>query len=350
MRLIEKVWFFQHSAKWLLVPLLLPLTVIFWLLSATRRLCFQFGLFKSYAIDVPIIVVGNIGVGGNGKTPVVLYLVEQCLAQGIKVGVVSRGYGGKAPHYPYLLSKNSTAKEAGDEPFLIYQRHTIPVVVGSDRVASAKLLVEQGCELIITDDGLQHYRLKRDLELIVIDSKRQFGNGLLLPAGPLRESLWRLKTVDALIFNGEASTEVKFNKAVSIPKIKMILAAAKVVNLKTEQCLSITDFQQTYLREGSQRINAMAGIGDPARFFTTLTDIGFSLDKSVGFVDHQEFNKNQFIDFSDNMPLLMTEKDAVKCKDFAKINYWYLPVDAQIEQRQILPLLTMIFDKVKISK
>ena len=350
MRLIEKVWFFQHSAKWLLVPLLLPLTVIFWLLSAARRLCFKFGFLKSYAIDVPIIVVGNIGVGGNGKTPVVLYLVERCLAQGIKVGVVSRGYGGKALHYPYLLSENSTAKEAGDEPFLIYQRHTIPVVVGSDRVASAKLLVEQGCELIITDDGLQHYRLKRDLELIVIDSKRQFGNGLLLPAGPLRESLWRLKTVDALIFNGEISTAVKSNKAVNIPKIKMILAASKVINLKTEQCLSIADFQHAYLSEASQRINAMAGIGDPARFFKTLTDIGFSLDKAVGFVDHQEYNEKQLIDFSDNMPLLMTEKDAVKCKGFAKKNYWYLPVDAQIQQQQISPLLTAIFDKVKVGK
>lgn len=347
MRLIEKVWFFQHSAKWILVPLLLPLTAIFWLLSAARRLCFQLGLFNSYAIDVPIIVVGNIGIGGNGKTPIVLYLVEQCLAQGVKVGVISRGYGGEAPHYPYLLNENSTAKEAGDEPFLIYQRHNIPVIVGSDRVASAKLLVEQGCELIITDDGLQHYRLKRDLELIVIDSKRQFGNGLLLPAGPLRESLWRLKTVDALIFNGEMNTEIKSLKIENILKINMILAASKVVNLKTEQCLTITDFQQTYLSENNQYINAMAGIGDPSRFFKTLTDIGFSLHKTVGFVDHQEYNENQFTDFSDEIPLLMTEKDAVKCKNLAKENYWYLPVDAQIQQQQILPLLTRIFDKVK---
>jgi tetraacyldisaccharide 4'-kinase len=350
MRLIEKVWFFQHSAKWLLVPLLLPLTFIFWLLSAFRRQCFKLGIFKSYAIDVPIIVVGNIGIGGNGKTPVVLYLVEQCLAQGIKVGVISRGYGGEAPHYPYLLSDNSTAKEAGDEPFLIYQRHNIPVVVGSDRVASAKLLVEQGCELIITDDGLQHYRLKRDVELIVIDSKRQFGNGLLLPAGPLRESLWRLKTVDALIFNGEVATEINSDKTENILKVNMILAASKVVNLKTDQSLTITDFQQAYLSGNNQRINAMAGIGDPSRFFKTLSDIGFSLDKTVGFVDHQEYNENQFTDFSDAIPLLMTEKDAVKCKDFAKENYWYLPVDAQIEQQQILPLLTRIFDTVKVIK
>jgi len=350
MRLIEKVWFFQHSAKWFLVPLLLPLTLIFSLLSAIRRKCFKCGLFKSYTVDVPIIVVGNIGIGGNGKTPVVLYLIEQCQAQGINVGVISRGYGGQAVEYPYLLTENSTAKEAGDEPFLIYQRHNIPVVVGSDRVASAELLVKKGCELIIADDGLQHYRLKRDIELIVIDSKRQFGNGLLLPAGPLRESLWRLKTVDALIYNGELTSKIKSERTDNILKITMTLAASKVINLKTEQCLSIADFQQNYLSEGDKLINAIAGIGDPSRFFKTLTDIGFCLDKSVGFVDHQEYNENQLIDFSDDIPLLMTEKDAVKCKRFAKGNHWYLPVDAQISQQQISPLLAMIFDRVKDIK
>jgi len=350
MRLIEKVWFFQHSAKWALVPLLLPLTAIFWLLSAIRRQCFKLGVFKSYAIDVPVVVVGNIGIGGNGKTPVVLYLIEQCLAQGINVGVISRGYGGFAPYYPYLINETSTAKEAGDEPFLIYQRHNIPVVVGSDRIASAKLLIEQGCDLIIADDGLQHYRLKRDVELIVIDSKRKFGNGLLLPAGPLRESLWRLKTVDALIFNGDVTTEIKPVKTENKLNIKMILAASKVVNLKTEQSLSISDFKQIYISDSSPHINAMAGIGDPARFFKTLTDINFSLHKAVGFVDHQEYNESLFADFSDDIPLLMTEKDAVKCKGFANENYWYLPVDAQIKQREISPLLTMIFDKVKLSK
>ncbi len=149
MRLIEKVWFFQHPAKWILVPVLLPLTVVFWLLSAFRRKCFQLGFFKSCAVDVPLVVVGNIGIGGNGKTPVTLYLIEPCIAQGIRVGVISRGYGGKAPHYPYLLDDSSSAVEAGDEPFLIYQRHKIPVVVGSNRVANAHLLIKQGCELIL---------------------------------------------------------------------------------------------------------------------------------------------------------------------------------------------------------
>lgn len=356
MRLIEKVWFFQHSAKWLLVPLLLPLTVIFWLLSAFRRLCYQNGYFKSFSADAPIVVVGNIGIGGNGKTPVVLYLIEQCLAQGMKVGVISRGYGGTAPHYPYLLNDKSSAAEAGDEPFLIYKRHGIPVVVGSDRIANAQLLTKQGCEIIIADDGLQHYRMKRDFEIIVIDNKRKFGNGFLLPAGPLREGQWRLKTVDALIFNGEAISKNREHYHSNVPHVSMTLMATSVVNLKTNQRMLLADFHRLSnenLNDNDNKnnlVNALAGIGDPSRFFKTLSDIGFSIKESVGFVDHQHYNEAQFVRFSDNIPLLMTEKDAVKCTAFAKDNWWYLPVDAQIEYKQIMPLLDALFDKIKADK
>jgi tetraacyldisaccharide 4'-kinase len=349
MRLIEKVWFFQHWAKWLLVPLLLPLTLIFWLLSSCRRILFKLGLFHSFSIDIPLVVVGNIGVGGNGKTPVVLFLIEQCLSQGIKVGVISRGYGGNAPHYPYLLDEASSAAEAGDEPFLIYQRHGIPVVVGSDRVANAALLVEQGCEIIIADDGLQHYRLKRDFEIIVIDNKRKFGNGFLLPAGPLREGKWRLPTVDALIFNGKESLISNDLSVNGVPQIQMTLMADSVVNVKTQQRLLLGDFQKTLMANQHKYINAMAGIGDPSRFFKTLVNLGFRLDNSVAFVDHQHYNIEQFFSFADNTPLLMTEKDAVKCTSFAKDNWWYLPVDAQIEQEQIASLLTEVFNKVQLK-
>ncbi|NQZ86251.1 MAG: tetraacyldisaccharide 4'-kinase [Colwellia sp.] len=356
MRLIEKVWFFQHSAKWLLVPLLLPFTFIFWLLSACRRMCFRRGFFKSFSVDVPVVVVGNIGIGGNGKTPVVLYLIDQCLAKGMKVGVISRGYGGKAPHYPYLLNETSSATEAGDEPFLIYKRHSIPVVVGSDRIANAQLLTKQGCEVIIADDGLQHYRLKRDFELIVIDNKRKFGNGLLLPSGPLREGLWRLKTVDGVIFNGESTAKINEGYHSGIPQISMKLMAKSVVNIKTNQRMLLADFhlfcQENENDNGKEDcyINAIAGIGDPSRFFKTLSDIGFSIAESVSFVDHQHYNEAQFVSFSDNIPLLMTEKDAVKCTTFAKSNWWYLPVDAQIEHKQIMPLLDALFDKIKADK
>jgi len=352
MRIIETVWFFKHSAKWLLVPLLLPLTAIFWFLSACRRSGFKLGLLKSFAVDIPVVVVGNIGIGGNGKTPVVLYLIEQCLSKGIKVGVISRGYGGTAPHYPYLLNESTSAAEAGDEPLLIYQRHSIPVVVGGDRVSSAQLLIDQGCDLIIADDGLQHYRLKRDFELIVIDSKRQFGNGFLLPSGPLREGLWRLRTVDALIFNGKVNSIKDKRFAVDVPQVDMTLMATNVVNVKTKQRVLLADFHQACQANDNNNklVNALAGIGDPSRFFKTLVDIGFSLDKTVAFVDHQHYNKALFVSFSDDTPLFMTEKDAVKCTGFAKDNWWYVPVDAHIENKQISPLLDAMFDKVKANK
>ncbi|XQW84005.1 tetraacyldisaccharide 4'-kinase [Thalassotalea piscium] len=334
MRLIEKVWFNRHPAKWLLVPLLLPLTCVFYILSRRLRiLSYRIGMTPSYKAALPVVVVGNIGIGGNGKTPVVIYLIEQCQQLGIEVGVISRGYGGRAPHYPYLLDNTSTAKESGDEPFLIYQRCKVPVVVGSDRVASAQVLSEQGCQLIIADDGLQHYRLARDIEVIVIDGKRLFGNGFLLPAGPLREGTSRLKSTHHLIVNGDihASEQVPF------PYARMQLKGSQIVNLVSGQRLSIEDFNKQY-----DKINAIAGIGDPQRFFTTLSTLGLTVDNCKGFVDHHSYNQSSFDTFDKSIPLLMTEKDAVKCYSFAQKHWWYLPVDANFTGKEIDSLINEI--------
>ena len=234
MRLIEKVWFHQHIAKWWVVPLLIPVTVLFWLLSHLRKILFKLGIKQQVKVNCPVVVVGNIGIGGNGKTPVVIYLVEQLKAQGIKVGVISRGYGGKAPQYPYILTENSSALEAGDEPVLIHQRCQIPVVVGADRIASANILIKQGCQIIISDDGLQHYRLARDYEICVVDSKRLFGNGLLLPSGPLREAKSRLNSVEHIIFNGEMEDKLlnKY-KSLNAAKLMMTLQADVLCNVLT---------------------------------------------------------------------------------------------------------------------
>jgi len=334
MRLIEKVWFQRHQAKWLLVPLLLPLTILFGILTALRRTCYKLAIFKSYRVKKPVVVVGNIGIGGNGKTPFVLYLIEQCLKQGIKPGVISRGYGGKAPHYPYLLDEKSTAVEAGDEPILIYNRCAVPVVVGSDRIASAKLLMKQGCDIIIADDGLQHYRLVRDVELIIVDGNRRFGNGFLLPAGPLREGLWRLKSVNYVINNS----------GLTIPKgeIAMTLVPKVIVNLLTNEQVPLDDFRQRY-----PTVNAIAGIGDPQRFFNTLIAQQFTLTKTQGFIDHQDYQLEDFNGYDENMALLMTEKDAVKCKKFAKNHWWYVPVDAHFDEQEIQPLLVNIMKLTK---
>ena len=331
MRLIEKVWFQHHPAQWLMVPLLLPLTAIFALLSTCRRFAYNLGLFKSIKVSVPVVVVGNIGIGGNGKTPLTLYLVQQLIEQGVKVGVVSRGYGSKAPYYPYTVCAESRAEQAGDEPLLIFQRTGVPVVIGADRIAGCESLITQGCEIIIADDGLQHYRLRRDLELIVVDGKRLFGNGLLLPAGPLRETTARMNKADYVIVNGEnALTKALAN--ITKPILTMSLKATKVINVKTGKVIELETFLAGDIynsnKPSSKNVNAIAGIGDPQRFFNTLEQCGFSLDNTKGFIDHQAFSANDLTRFSDDVPLLMTEKDAVKCTGFAQDNYWYLPVDA----------------------
>ena len=332
MRLIEKVWFKSHPAKWLVVPLLLPFTVLFFLLSYLRRLCYAFNLFKSYQVAKPVVVVGNIGVGGNGKTPIIVLLVEVCRELGLTPGVISRGYGSKAPHYPYLLNENSNSVEAGDEPVLIYQRCQVPVVIGSDRVENSALLLEQGCDIILADDGLQHYRLQRNIELIIVDGKRLFGNGLLLPAGPLREGKWRLKTADFVIVNGaESKTKLIENE------LTMQLKAKFVCHLLTGERSLINDFI-----EKNPLINAIAGIGSPERFFSTLQEAKFELNSCQGFVDHHQFTRNDFDCYNEDLPLLMTEKDAVKCQSFAKDNWWYLPVDAVISEYQLAQLKSKI--------
>ncbi|PHR84958.1 MAG: tetraacyldisaccharide 4'-kinase [Colwellia sp.] len=321
MRLIEKVWFENHHAKWWLVPLLLPLSAFFFLLSAIRRFAFSLGLFKSYSVNKPVIIVGNIGVGGNGKTPVVIHLVELAKTLGFKPGVISRGYGGKAEIYPYSLSECSTTEQAGDEPILIFKRCHVPVVVGSDRVANAQKLIDLGCDVIISDDGLQHYRLQRDVEIIVVDGKRLFGNGLLLPAGPLREGSWRLNYSDIIIFNGECKTRDKSS-------LLMSLVATKLRHMKTGKDISLADFLTDNVK-----VNAIAGIGSPQRFFDTLQNLGFNLVKQKGFIDHKSFTSNDFNQFKGDLPLLMTEKDAVKCQKFTQDNWWYLPVDAQFAEQ-----------------
>ncbi len=343
MRIIEKVWFEGHTAKWLLVPLLLPLSALFWLISLVRRYSYKIGLAKSKQVKKPVIVVGNIGVGGNGKTPMVIYLVELTRSLGHSPGVISRGYGGQAPYYPYLLSEKSTAAQAGDEPILIKQRCRVPVAVGSDRLASAQLLIEQGCDVIISDDGLQHYRLSRALELIIVDGKRLFGNGFLLPAGPLREGRWRLLTADLILFNGQ-KPERKYTEK---PALTMNLAATELCHLQSNKRVSLIDFLAQYAR-----VNAIAGIGSPARFFTTLQANNFTINSAKGYVDHHAFTLADFQEFDDNIPLLMTEKDAVKCQGFCKSNWWYLPVDAcfsKAEQKVIADKINAVISTAMIN-
>ena len=306
--MIARIWS-GESPLW---RLLLPLSWLYGLVSGIIRLCYQLGLKKAWRAPCPVVVVGNLTAGGNGKTPVVIWLVEQLQRQGIRVGVVSRGYGGKAESYPLLLDANSTTAQAGDEPVLIFQRTGAPVAVSPVRVDAVKaLLAAHDLQLIVTDDGLQHYRLARDKEIVVIDGVRRFGNGWWLPAGPMRERASRLSSVDARIVNGgEAQSG----------EIPMTLRPGEAVNLLTHERRQVSDLQN---------VVAMAGIGHPPRFFATLNECGLQPVRTVALADHKALTEADVQALVEpGQQLIMTEKDAVKCRRFAQENWWYLPVDA----------------------
>jgi len=309
--MIARIWS-GESPLWLL---LLPLSWLYGLVSGLIRLSYRLGLKKAWRASVPVVVVGNLTAGGNGKTPVVIWLVEQLTRQGIRVGVVSRGYGGKAASYPLVLNAQTTTAEAGDEPVLIFQRTGVPVAVSPVRSEAVQALLEHApVQLVITDDGLQHYALARDKEIVVVDGVRRFGNGWWLPAGPMRERASRLDTVDAIIVNGGAA------QAGEIP---MRLQPGLAVNLLSGERRNVAELPG---------LVAMAGIGHPPRFFATLEQCGATLVKKIPLADHQAVSQQQVAAMTTpGQTLIMTEKDAVKCRPFARDNWWYLPVDAELE-------------------
>ncbi|GAL58993.1 tetraacyldisaccharide 4'-kinase [Pseudescherichia vulneris NBRC 102420] len=324
--MIARIWS-GESPLWLL---LLPLSWLYGLVSGAIRLCYRLGIKKAWRAPVPVVVVGNLTAGGNGKTPVVIWLVEQLRQRGVRVGVVSRGYGGKADSYPLVLDQQTTTEQAGDEPVLIYQRTGAPVAVSPVRSDAVKaLLAAHDLQLIVTDDGLQHYRLARDKEIVVIDGVRRFGNGWWLPAGPMRERASRLRSVDAVITNGGQA------RADEIP---MRLQPGLAVNLKSGERRPVDELPA---------VVAMAGIGHPPRFFQTLADCSAAVENTVALADHQALSYAQVSGFiQPGQTLVMTEKDAVKCRAFADESWWYLPVDARLEgdkpERLLQDLLTLV--------
>ncbi|WP_312997694.1 tetraacyldisaccharide 4'-kinase [Leclercia sp.] len=317
--MIARIWS-GESPLWLL---LLPLSWLYGLVSGLIRLSYTVGLKRAWRAPVPVVVVGNLTAGGNGKTPVVIWLVEQLTQRGIRVGVVSRGYGGKAERYPLLLTAQTTTAEAGDEPVLIFQRTGAPVAVSPVRSEAVQaLLAHADVQMVITDDGLQHYALARDKEIVVIDGVRRFGNGWWLPAGPMRERASRLRSVDAVIVNGGTA---------HMGEIPMQLRPGLAVNLLTGERRDVAELPD---------LVAMAGIGHPPRFFATLEACGARLLNTVPLADHQALSLEQVAGFTaPGQTLIMTEKDAVKCRAFARDNWWYLPVDAELQGEQPEQLL-----------
>lgn len=288
-----------------------------------RKALFSCGLKKSFHTHVPILVVGNIGIGGNGKTPFVLWLVDYLQSRGVRVAVISRGYGAKALAFPYEVSSLSTVTEAGDEPYLLYSRLKCPVVIGADRQASCEYLHNKyTVDLIISDDGLQHYKMPRSVEFCIIDSVRRFGNGCLLPAGPLRELPSRLKKVDMVVENGGHGG------------IDYALINTGIYQVKSgKKC-----------HEFPGKGIAVSAIGNPQRFEHSLTDFGIKISKHVHFRDHHAFQAEDFNGF-EHEAVFMTEKDAVKCQSFALDNWYYLRVDAKPSELLVMRLQEILKTK-----
>jgi tetraacyldisaccharide 4'-kinase len=329
---IQRAWQRKNALFYLV---LIPLSWLFALLVSLRRLGYQFGLLKSFALPVPVIIIGNINVGGSGKTPAVIWLVNQLKQQGYKPAVISRGYGGSATQAT-SVTPASLPSIVGDEPVLIASRSLCPVWIGADRVqvGQALLKAHPECNVIISDDGLQHYRLKRDVEIAIVDATMLPQGAYLLPAGPLRESPSRLNTVDAIVCNAKKNIETTFQ----VQMFQMQLVGEQFYNLKDSKITATAD---DFKRKS---IKALAGIGKPERFFEHLRNLGLNF-ASASFEDHYAFTAEDLAKIDCDI-LIMTEKDAVKCKAFAKPHYWVLPVEASIDAA-LMPVILSKLAKVK---
>jgi len=306
---IEPLWY--QKKKSILRYVLLPLALLFYLAVTFRQFLYRKQWIKTIRFKKPVIIVGNITVGGTGKTPFVIWLADFLKKNGLNPGIVSRGVGSQKKCYvPHWVKITDDPRQVGDEAILLAKRTHCPVVIAVNRAAAVEtLLTHSDCNIVIADDGLQHYRLGRDIEIALIDVERGLGNGLMLPAGPLRESPHRLKQVDFLVYHGK--------------KGQMILQEKPALPLAaTLSNVSFSDVRR-------ETWHAVTGIGHPARFFTLLRQQGFTILEHI-FPDHHLFQPEDF-HFNDRHPIIMTEKDAVKCQRFADERFWYLPVDAIID-------------------
>ncbi len=311
MKSLDQTWYELHGIRYVLWPL----AWFFRVLTSVRRYLYQFGVLHRHALPIPVIVVGNITVGGTGKTPLVIWLANYLKRQGFRPGIISRGYGGGARYWPQFVRGDSDPSVVGDEPILIARHTKCPVAVAPKRVHSAKALMKYfDCDVIISDDGLQHYALMRDIEIAVIDGVRRFGNGYCLPAGPLREPVSRLKTVDFVVCNGVPARG----------ESQMKLAYVSVNNVREEHLVEdISAFC-------GKTVHAIAGIGNPDRFFSMLKQYGLHI-VAHPFPDHHPFQPSDLV-FDDDFPIIMTEKDAVKCRRFSTKDCWFVKVEGVMDK------------------
>jgi tetraacyldisaccharide 4'-kinase len=333
-RWIQRTWYEGGKSY----VALLPLAGLYWLVVELRHLLYRIGMLKTQSAGVPVIVVGNVTAGGTGKTPATIWLASALREQGFKPGIVSRGYGGTRSDTSMRVDPASDPAVVGDEPVLIAMRTGCPVVVDADRVRAAAMLVEDGADLVIADDGLQHYALARDYEICVIDGSRGIGNGLLLPAGPMRETVARIEEVDQVLVNGSLRQDASTMPAGLQNAIEFELVAKEACRLNGSLTRPIERFARG-------TVHAVAAIGNPDRFFDTLRSHDIQVIEHA-FPDHARIAPAD-LDFADSFDILMTEKDAVKIGRRASDRFWYVPVEASIDPHAAGPWLEQIKSRMQ---
>jgi tetraacyldisaccharide 4'-kinase len=334
-RRLTELWYGERSR----LSLLQPLAWLFGALVGLRRRAYRAGWARAASAACPVVVVGNLTVGGTGKTPLTLWLARALTSAGLRVGILARGYGSGAGRGPQPVEAGSRWQEVGDEPLILARRSGCPTVIGSDRLAAARALALQGVEVIVSDDGLQHLQLARVFEIVVVDGDRGVGNGRLLPAGPLRESAARLRQVDAIVVNGSV-TRASLAALLPATALHMQLAGSEAVSLDELRRRPLSSFR-------GQRVHAIAGIGNPQRFFRQLRASGLEVIEHA-YPDHHPLSAAE-LTFTDALPALMTEKDAVKCTAFANPSLWYVPVAAQLAPAEARELLDRVLVKVRAA-
>ena len=321
---MNRIWYHPNILKYFLYPF----SLVYCLIIFIRQFLYKIKLLKAHHVNAPVIVVGNITVGGTGKTPLVITLIDELNKHGFHPGIILRGYRGKSKTWPQYVDAKSDPILVGDEAVLLTTKTKVPVMAGPNRVTSAeKLIADYHCDVIVSDDGLQHYSLARDIEIAVIDSSRRFGNGFCLPAGPLREPISRLKTVDFIVANGKTNPG----------EFEMKFVISDVVSIVDGRVIRVDEIRKC------KKIFAIAGIGNPERFFESLRSLNLLFETKI-FPDHYQFQKKDF-DVLDADVILMTEKDAIKCRDFADHRLYALTGQAEMDVR----LLDLIITRLKLG-
>lgn len=324
---LEAIWYKNSPGK----ALLLPLSFLYSIISKYKK---TQDVSHQISFPIPIIVVGNINIGGTGKTPLIIKLTALLKANGYKPAIITRGYKGTSKQWPVHVTTETPVELVGDEAKLMAVRTKSPVIAGANRNDSIRYVLENtDCDIILSDDGLQHYKMKRDIDIAVIDAKRRFGNGHCLPAGPLREPKQRLDQCDFIITNGKPALGLFDNESLMMVTGSAVISVTSISDPALEVTKKMDDFKS---------VQVYTGIGNPQRFIDTLQNYGLEIIHQVTFPDHHHFTDEDFKTQNSDLPIIMTEKDAVKCTALDLKNCWYLPIDAELEKSFETAFLTKV--------